>query len=105
MWHTFFFWLFFKGFRYAGGESDHVLCVFCGVVIGAWEAGDCPYAVHKKVSPGCPQVKRFKEDLFITCDCSCDNLRERRMVALGGPIPEEEEEEEHKLEDMDMDTN
>ncbi len=82
-----------QGFRYYRGEADLVQCVYCSVILGAWEEGDCPFRSHKTASPQCPQVKRFQHDLFITCDCGHDSFREARRAFALKTLSEEPEEE------------
>lgn len=36
---------------------DHVACIFCRGIVGAWEEGDEPLSEHKKHFPHCPFVQ------------------------------------------------
>ena len=38
-------------------DRDHVSCVFCRGIIGAWEPGDIPKEEHKRHFPKCPFVR------------------------------------------------
>lgn len=46
-----------NGFVYRGGNSDSVMCVFCGGVLYDWEPNDVPSKEHEKFYSNCPFVK------------------------------------------------
>ena len=43
------------------GKEDHVVCVFCGLVMGEWNRGDDVFKAHKRGSPQC-RVVHWRED-------------------------------------------
>lgn len=45
--------------------SDHVACIFCRGIVGAWEEGDEPLSEHMKHFPNCPFVQGI----------SCGNIK------------------------------
>ena len=45
-----------NGFYYLR-TSDHCACIFCDIVVGAWEITDTPLGEHRKHSPSCPFLK------------------------------------------------
>lgn len=45
-----------NGFFYNGGGEDHVVCVYCDVIIGLWEPDDDVSQQHRQHSPTCEFV-------------------------------------------------
>ena len=51
--------LAFYGFWYSG-TKDLVFCHYCRAKIGDWEPSDCAFLEHKRISPCCPFILKFK---------------------------------------------
>lgn len=50
------------------GISDNVLCVFCGLVLHKWEAGDNPILEHYKYKPCCRLLTNPQSTLNVSYD-------------------------------------
>lgn len=45
-----------NGFIFRGGNTDHVMCVYCGGVLYDWEPNDVPDKEHRKFYGNCPFI-------------------------------------------------
>lgn len=53
------------GFFYPTGNSNSVICFYCGIEVQKWEVGDTPWGKHARRSPDCMFVVNIKGQEFI----------------------------------------